>query len=223
MSENRGGEPRPGQSGEASERIGGSTSRPGPRFARVRTADGEYSRLMFWRKAIVERHGGTFTSVRFSAWADRSYEPMERRWCYSNALEYANHIDRTLTYVEGFASCYAEGESWEFFPHAWCVDDAHRVVDPTWHENIGNVRVEDWRYFGIPFETQFVSELAEELHRGATEEWGLGILTPKRSEVIEAHLAARTGSKGRRPDAAFLEDFHASSAFRAQGPSLGLA
>jgi hypothetical protein len=130
---------------------------------------------------------------------------------YSNAFEYAHHIDPSLTYVEGFASRWHE-DSWWFDGHAWCVDNKERVIDPTWRAQFGNIPIEQWRYFGIPFETSFVSRLAGKLHRNESDTWTFGILTPDVEDVIEAHLAARDQALYRRPDAAFLADFANSPA-----------
>lgn len=52
---------------------------------------------------------------------------MADKQCYFNALHLA--MDRDWRYVEGFAS------KMMVTMHAWCVDDAGRVIDPTWSED----------------------------------------------------------------------------------------
>ena len=58
--------------------------------------------------------------------------------CYSNAFSHASR--HGLFYVEGFA---LSGEL--MFQHAWCVDDAGLVQDPTWPDHAGRA------YCGVAF------------------------------------------------------------------------
>jgi len=57
--------------------------------------------------------------------------------CFSNALHLAH--EEGLTYVEGYATTVIP------MHHAWCVDSAGNVIDPTWRA-LGS------SYFGIPFD-----------------------------------------------------------------------
>ena len=74
------------------------------------------------------------------------------RACFKNAFNLLTVRD-DLTYVEGYAF-------W-FLPvlHAWCVDAAGNVVDPTWDDP------QDRRYFGVPFDRDFVFATAKERER----------------------------------------------------------
>lgn len=65
--------------------------------------------------------------------------------CFQNALHLAHASG--YTYVEGYATNYVP------IHHAWCVDFAGNVIDPTWRE-LG------CSYFGIPFDTEYVVRTA---------------------------------------------------------------
>lgn len=91
--------------------------------------------------------------------------------CFANAGALAIHKP-SLTYVEGLADC-------GFLPtaHAWCVDAAGRVIDPTWRD------CANASYFGIPVQWNALEE-----HLDQTGYWGLfdGVL-PRR--LLEGRLA----------------------------------
>jgi hypothetical protein len=80
----------------------------------------------------------------------------EPKNCFKNAATLALQHPDELTYVEGFGVCMVPAE------HAWCVDRAGRVVDPTWP------RPEGLTYFGVPFCAKFLAQSLSE----ATS-WGL--------------------------------------------------
>jgi hypothetical protein len=73
------------------------------------------------------------------------YLPWVRRphLCFSNCLQLAV-MRADLVYVEGYAIIADTGIDVE---HAWCVDKAGRIYDPTWTANseVGAA------YFGVPF------------------------------------------------------------------------
>ena len=66
------------------------------------------------------------------------------RQCYRNAARLALRSGR-YTYVEGCAVASRLGITLE---HAWCIDRAGRVVDPTWEEGRD--------YFGVAFRTDYL-------------------------------------------------------------------
>lgn len=80
--------------------------------------------------------------------------------CFKNALDLS--IREDLIYVEGY--------SFHILPilHAWCVDHAGRIYDPTWKEP-GN------EYFGVPFRTDFVLKIVLEAGcYGVIDRWEMG-------------------------------------------------
>jgi hypothetical protein len=70
--------------------------------------------------------------------------------CYDNAFKLARRARLGLRYVEGVALplklCPLD--------HAWCVDAADRVVDPTWDHGVA--------YFGVVFAVDEVRTLRRE-------------------------------------------------------------
>ncbi|MDM9644879.1 hypothetical protein [Rhizobium sp. S163] len=81
----------------------------------------------------------------------------ERRHCYSNSVralvcQGPDSADE-LFYCEGYAM--EKGGVWLPIQHAWLVDGAGRVIDPTWHDASEHV------YFGVSFRTSFVLEMLE--------------------------------------------------------------
>jgi len=66
-----------------------------------------------------------------------------RKHCYRNAYALADR-DPRMTYVEDW--CHTG--KFSFCEHAWCIDPAGQVIDPTLHEAAG--------YFGIPLRMKFV-------------------------------------------------------------------
>ena len=84
----------------------------------------------------------------------------EKKQCFANAL-WLSYGRRDLIYCEGFAS------SGVAVMHAWCVDKAGNVVDPTW-----SGRVAETEYFGIPFRTRWVIRLmAQKEQTGVIDNW----------------------------------------------------
>jgi len=86
----------------------------------------------------------------------RMFERGPARQCFANAglLALGNP---SLTYVEGLADCGILPTA-----HAWCVDRAGRVIDPTW-SNCAQAT-----YFGIPVQWEALEE-----HLDETGYWGL--------------------------------------------------
>jgi hypothetical protein len=68
--------------------------------------------------------------------------------CYSNAYHLASS-NQDLTYIEGYALMPKLGIPLE---HAWCIDKANNVIDPTW-------KTPGIEYFGIPFNLRFVDRV----------------------------------------------------------------
>ncbi|MBO0343900.1 hypothetical protein J0X15_01595 [Roseibium sp. CAU 1637] len=69
--------------------------------------------------------------------------------CYANATAYAV-THRNLFYSEGYA---LDPEFSLPFQHAWLVDEAGEVIDPTWKD------AEQHVYFGITFRADFLTEM----------------------------------------------------------------
>lgn len=95
--------------------------------------------------------------------------------CFKNAGELALS-NPELTYVEGLALHTVLPTA-----HAWCIDPAGHVLDPTW------AYVESSAYFGIPFCTDFLFR-----HLDATRLWGIvadGIPAPLISAPPDTFLA----------------------------------
>jgi hypothetical protein len=83
---------------------------------------------------LLVQHGRAFTP-----------QPLPRRYrrglphlCYDNAFTLAARTRGALRYCEGYAAGIIPVE------HAWCIDAADRVVDPTWGPDIPREI-----YFGI--------------------------------------------------------------------------
>jgi hypothetical protein len=91
----------------------------------------------------------------------RFYEPISKRpsWlvkgkagnCFANSTALACMIDGVF-YAEGYA---IDPELPIPIQHAWAVDRAGSVIDPTWDHIEGHV------YFGITFELPFVRDMLE--------------------------------------------------------------
>src|SRR5690606_29027418 len=84
----------------------------------------------------------------------RPSAPSWLRWgvkkeCYKNAAHYVlNRQD--VSYAEGYAVDVGLPIPIE---HAWLIDDAGMVIDPTWPDS------SDHLYFGVVFRKSFVSEM----------------------------------------------------------------
>jgi hypothetical protein len=61
--------------------------------------------------------------------------------CYMNATRYCMAHAGT-TYCEGYALGVIP------MPHAWCIDSAGYVIDPTWRDGAA--------YFGVPFKRSYL-------------------------------------------------------------------
>lgn len=81
----------------------------------------------------------------------------ERRNCFNNAAAYAA-VREDVFYAEGYA---LEPELPIPVQHAWLVDAAGKVIDPTWEHTRDHV------YFGIAFERAFVLDMLEKNGRQA--------------------------------------------------------
>lgn len=105
---------------------------------------------------LVLQHGQEFQSVPWKTWRGRGYRRGKVRECFKNAFDLSYRSG--LTYVEGFAS----SGGLPMIHHAWLVDPEGRVVDPTWRDNKPDEfrrPVEEWEYFGVPFEQDFVVDV----------------------------------------------------------------
>lgn len=101
---------------------------------------------------FVLEHGRTFRAQPLPSGFKRGV-PKE---CFNNALNIALDDGETV-YCEGYA--FRPG----LIPihHGWCCDMRGNVIDNTWDE------VEKCYYFGIPFNIQFICEMAVKLdHAG---------------------------------------------------------
>lgn len=75
--------------------------------------------------------------------------------CFQQAADLATR-DSRYTYCEGYAAGVIP------LMHAWCIDKAGNVIDPTWADDLGH------SYFGVPFKTKYlIHQLLE------TERYGL--------------------------------------------------
>ena len=80
--------------------------------------------------------------------------------CYQHARELALNSGGSLRYVDGLAgksrgiTDFGAGpmETYECFPHAWCVNQKGEVVDPGWDAK------DDRKYFGVPVPIADVEE-----------------------------------------------------------------
>lgn len=91
---------------------------------------------------VVVRYGRSFEQARTTSISGRG----PARGCYDNALAAALASQRTRTPLT-----YCEGYGWVpaldlLVQHAWVVDDAGRVIDPTWTD------AATCGYIGIPLD-----------------------------------------------------------------------
>ena len=103
------------------------------------------------------RHGRSFEWHPFPRRLRRGVP----RQCYRNAARLALRSGR-FVYVEGYAVAPKIGISIE---HAWCIDAARRVVDPTWEDGCD--------YFGVAFRTDYLRRVVR-----ANRTYGLIYNTP---------------------------------------------
>jgi hypothetical protein len=90
----------------------------------------------------ITQHGRAFPTVRW----DHSFRG-DKQACFKNCLELAiPNFD--LRYAEGYAQD-ASIKSKLKFHHAWLVNDAGEVIDPTWPEG-------QHTYFGAVFGSQYI-------------------------------------------------------------------
>ncbi len=104
-----------------------------------------------WRFCSIEdlvlTHGRWGTPAPLSPAVVRGPEGL----CFANAnanATAASELHDGFTYVEG----YALGPAGIVLAHAWCIDDAGLVQDPTWPPSVG------FAYLGIPFTTDHIRE-----------------------------------------------------------------
>ncbi len=106
--------------------------------------------------ASLQERIGVVSLERFVLRNGREFKPMaykgrrmKPKHCFANATQLMWR--RGLTYVEGFASRPSIG-----FPlqHAWAIDAAGNVVDPTWE------RPAECSYFGVAFTPEQVNATA---------------------------------------------------------------
>lgn len=128
--------------------------------------------VMHYMRLVAGLEGGaqafaTFVLKNGREWTSSVYDlPSGRgvpRACYHNCqtLLFADMRrvkPQGFVYVEGYACSAAVG-----FPfvteHAWLVDRDGRVIDPTWDDP------EHSAYFGVPFKSDYVREVAKECGR----------------------------------------------------------
>lgn len=82
-------------------------------------------------EAYVLRHG-----TRFASLTGNRFRKGKAKRCFRNASLLADR--QNLHYCEGYAETI-----YGAIHHAWCVDDAGDVYDPTWRETEGVI------YFGV--------------------------------------------------------------------------
>jgi hypothetical protein len=83
--------------------------------------------------------------------------------CFMNACHLAFEDD-ALTYVEGYA-CGVKDIALPM-QHAWCVNAADEVIDPTWPRGSG------YGYYGVPFDTRFLrQQVAKRGYYGLIDDW----------------------------------------------------
>ena len=69
--------------------------------------------------------------------------------CFRNALKLVMRFPDELTYAEGFAASWFEGQIRPHFGlHAWAVTREGEAIDPTWSGKV--------EYFGVPFDLDYV-------------------------------------------------------------------
>jgi hypothetical protein len=86
---------------------------------------------------FLQRHGRFWTPGP----RPKGFRAMTPKYCFDNAYRVvtdARHRRRDLRYVEGIALSVIPVH------HAWVVDEAGTVIDPTWPTPGGS-------YFGVPF------------------------------------------------------------------------
>lgn len=103
-------------------------------FADLREKGYEYS----CAEDFVLQHGEWFDPTPLPD----AYEFGPEKMCYWTSMGLAEQFDN-LTYVEGFG--YWRGAGFAI-PHAWCVDDAGRLIDATWRREEG-----EYAYLGVRF------------------------------------------------------------------------
>ena len=133
-----------------------------------------------WRCKMVGEYGSYFQPVPWATWRGRGFRRGKRKMCFQNAWNYAlSHDD--LMYAEGFAGASGVG----LVHHAWCIDDAGRVVEPTWREtDHASHPVGEWFYTGIPFETAWLARLT-------TEQDYFGVLFDENRDRVQKYVRQR--------------------------------
>ena len=96
--------------------------------------------------AFLVRHGRMWTSAPLPSGIPSG----TRGECYRNAFRLATEHPG-LSYAEGIALDPHLGVPLE---HAWCVDTARKVVDPTWE------RPECGSYYGVAFDLPTLNRIA---------------------------------------------------------------
>jgi hypothetical protein len=121
---------------------------------------------------FVLRHGRVFTLDRETrpARPARDFPATTPKECFTNALQ-AAAINDDLTYVEGYAY-----NGLLPIHHAWVVDDAGNVYDPTW-ENIEDRDMSQDVYIGVPFETIYACITTIEKGSDTLLDWQGGAIT----------------------------------------------
>ena len=112
---------------------------------------------------FVLKHGAAYTRI-----APGAVTLMKPNACHQNSTTLS--LTAGLTYIEGFALVAVPSLS--AFDHAWCLDSAGRVCEPTWHHP-------GLAYFGVAFASEYVARRmsnADEPEHGLLRGPGCGAL-----------------------------------------------
>lgn len=113
----------------------------------VMRIDPEYEAMRFWfMKDMLEKHAVFFKPSVY----DYRYPHFDLGGrCYDQAMEVA--ISCNLTYCEGVMIARVP-HGYLPMPHAWCVTDDGRLIDPTAHKI---QHVDSLAYWGIKFKNSY--------------------------------------------------------------------
>jgi hypothetical protein len=120
------------------------------------------------------------------------YRRRAPKMCFYNARQLVLRSSKRLRYCEGYVL-------WPKLPllihHAWAIDEAGRVVDPTL------ARPQDYQFFGIILETDLLRP-RERIYAGLLTDpagcWRLDFMRTLDPETIDRYLTERTSSRSKR-------------------------
>jgi len=118
---------------------------------------------------LVIDHGSNFDPAPLGS----DIKPGAPKCCFRNAAILASQDPLRFVYYEGFATYRfptAESfeRSWPPQMHAWCVEGASRVVDPTWTEQL---HLQPLAYRGLALPLKLVEPFAYKLSRGTLQNY----------------------------------------------------